>query len=944
MNKRFSTLLATILVAGGFSFTASAFSADRAAAAVTGTSFDKTTYYHLSTGNSGFTDNILSFTTASDGTDSLYVRTNAKDGAWSSAGAAAVDSALWAIDSVAVGNLGYAYSFTNKVSGKKIALDVENEVVVLSDEAASFGWGGTIGGKLTYVAGGKTYVINKDADFITEDAAKAMSLYPYSAARVKLSADDLNAANGTYFQLAFDGTIEDNVFTNPNYKIEAVASNMSTAGPVYLRVKGAEGLKVGGNPKVKNDTLFVVVDTVKYELTGTTWEEAAGFKLALDTVHAGGGTNGSSLNAGVPVAPCNNRVAESYQFTFYRNPGSATSDSLIIAIDGLKDGTGSNGSEFVKGDGGYLSYASLNKSTKVLTTAADGKEDLPLISFKTGTKANLAEGAYFITIVKEANKANKYEGKDAICDIKGVIGYEKGAASEFMPSTQWSAKKDALGKYTFTNRDEVSGVAPVATFGSINYLYTYGDNYIYGGDTIKLTPVTTTSETVGYFNYTDEELANKAIALQFISPIGASAYVDINKDSTLYAAEMDEADAPKFKLVKAAEEEFGPDKLVRASYFLVEQFGLKRYLGLEGGVQTAADGTTSGQFKMIMGEDGATSHYADTVAVVLRATAKEGEYQIIVATPDRSAGDNGEDVYAASYTANQFQGTITGSKGLMQTVGLGTATLGTFKVVTPAAPEYLNIIDSKPSHQRLYSSANTTLAIGMGAEGEGMLKAVSELKADFAADDFKMYIDTACMEDATKPLFYILTTAGIEDAQKEEGIANYLSTASSKLAYVPASQYGLGNDSILYYDAKDFTKAPDTVKVASSKSAFAFRATDTDGEFLIEAAASGKCLAQENGILYLVNPNEKEALAFCTEAVEAPTANEGVEVSEVTVIAGEGQVTIAGAQGKKVVISNILGQTVANTVITSDNAVIAAPQGVVVVAVEGEEAVKAIVK
>ena len=58
----------------------------------------------------------------------------------------------------------------------------------------------------------------------------------------------------------------------------------------------------------------------------------------------------------------------------------------------------------------------------------------------------------------------------------------------------------------------------------------------------------------------------------------------------------------------------------------------------------------------------------------------------------------------------------------------------------------------------------------------------------------------------------------------------------------------------------------------------------------------------------------------------------------------EGQVTIAGAAGKKVVVSNILGQVVANTVITSDNAPIAAPQGVVVVAVEGEEAVKAIVK
>ena len=48
--------------------------------------------------------------------------------------------------------------------------------------------------------------------------------------------------------------------------------------------------------------------------------------------------------------------------------------------------------------------------------------------------------------------------------------------------------------------------------------------------------------------------------------------------------------------------------------------------------------------------------------------------------------------------------------------------------------------------------------------------------------------------------------------------------------------------------------------------------------------------------------------------------------------------------GKKVVIANILGQTVANTIIASDNATIAAPAGVVVVKVEGEAAVKAIVK
>lgn len=87
-----------------------------------------------------------------------------------------------------------------------------------------------------------------------------------------------------------------------------------------------------------------------------------------------------------------------------------------------------------------------------------------------------------------------------------------------------------------------------------------------------------------------------------------------------------------------------------------------------------------------------------------------------------------------------------------------------------------------------------------------------------------------------------------------------------------------------------------------------------------------------------------QALLLNTTAQSDATANEDVEVSSVAVIAGNGQVTVAGAAGKKVVITNILGQTVANTVVTSDNATIAAPAGVVVVAVEGEGAVKAIVK
>ena len=116
-------------------------------------------------------------------------------------------------------------------------------------------------------------------------------------------------------------------------------------------------------------------------------------------------------------------------------------------------------------------------------------------------------------------------------------------------------------------------------------------------------------------------------------------------------------------------------------------------------------------------------------------------------------------------------------------------------------------------------------------------------------------------------------------------------------------------------------------------------------------------LKMQNGCLVMSDPSEStfneiktggdDALIFNIEEGEADdmaTDNEVIATSEVTVIAGEGQVTIAGAAGKKVVITNILGQVVANTVVASDNAAVAVPAGVVVVAVEGEDAVKAIVK
>ena len=126
---------------------------------------------------------------------------------------------------------------------------------------------------------------------------------------------------------------------------------------------------------------------------------------------------------------------------------------------------------------------------------------------------------------------------------------------------------------------------------------------------------------------------------------------------------------------------------------------------------------------------------------------------------------------------------------------------------------------------------------------------------------------------------------------------------------------------------------------------FAFEINpENEKEYAIYNPATGYYVAYLNGNVVLARQASYYTMVNgATEGMDV-VANEDLNASAISVIAGNGDVTIKGAEGKKVVITNVLGQTVANTVLSSDNATIAAPQGVVVVAVEGEAAVKAIVK
>ena len=135
--------------------------------------------------------------------------------------------------------------------------------------------------------------------------------------------------------------------------------------------------------------------------------------------------------------------------------------------------------------------------------------------------------------------------------------------------------------------------------------------------------------------------------------------------------------------------------------------------------------------------------------------------------------------------------------------------------------------------------------------------------------------------------------------------------------------------------------------------AFLFESMGHDADIAPEYAA---WLKMQNGCLVLSKYDSQfnevvtggdDALIFNVEHVDGDQVavdNENIAVEGVSVVAGNGQVTIMGAAGKNVTITNILGKVIANQTISSDNATIAVPAGIVAVAVEGEAAVKAIVK
>ncbi|RDU47596.1 hypothetical protein DWU89_18850 [Parabacteroides acidifaciens] len=562
-----------------------------------------------------------------------------------------------------------------------------------------------------------------------------------------------------------------------------------------------------------------------------------------------------------------------------------------------------------------------------------------------GGDATIAEGLYYVIDAEKeesAGVANKYYG--LYFDESPVNAADYVAkAQAFNPYAQFVVSKAAgvdKGNYTIENR----ATADAKWQGVTNVVDKDNNVFAINGDTIQLVAaddVDADNAYIGFKYITTNDAKNNKFTITSAADVLAGQTIVMVKDSSLKIAEGEML----FTLTPSEETEYGVNEdLINVSYtiyndadstYLVKKDGNYRFIH-ESNI-APADIT---KFYMIV---------VDTDSTYVLADGLDDATKMVISTQYKtiSAMDLDE--------RNDM-----------------------FIVKPQSAPASYK---SLPKHVRIQAINGDYAAVN--AKNQAIAVREGDLKADAYDNlDFIFWLDTAHYENAAPYTYYI--TKGVKATEEVAASRLYMwnsvdsadvKDANKELPYI----YGAGANRVMFRTASimaqdtllvptmDAAAKIDTVSIAAKPAgsadglkhnvkagvknfqfSFEFASKDADNEYNIVCQNNnGKNYVHNiNGVLAM-GPKEDAVVVNVLDVTpedEAATGNETINAEGVKVIAANGGVQIIGAQGKKVVITNILGQTVANTVLSSDNATIAAPQGVVVVAIEGEDAVKAIVK
>ena len=847
------------------------------------------------------------------------------------------------------------WTLTNWATGNVLSLDLTKSTTTFAEGKQSK-WLIADNGNIKAISGGKVYALytedveDKDGNVVGEalkigkDKTFADFVYTQPAVKEALSVSEINGLYGTSSVFDFEKDLNGNPIDG--VAINAVSIKDETNGFVNIRL---------------NNGKYLVVDSAKWT---NSVNNNSYWKLTTDALPTAFADEDEKSTDLADVALLENgRSADFYAFKIKLNIAEGYKMTIYPkAVPVYKNSNEENGKQTAFSYGTEITsralvYGKFADSKEVLaatsTVASNDKLQDAVATFGVVEAPDALDTDYTYYVQFYNKKKVSTETGNWIADAN-YNKYVYTACDESKAYAKASVEAPAYMWYLDETTGELKNmiVTTESYEGFITLINEENGVYAFGTDTLKLTkgPKVKDAQKMGYKVVTKADEVNGALSFRLVSLLADDLYM-VSKDGVMYVANSELTDAQKLKVVATetpnedGEIEYATvgNNVVKPVYNITDRLG-KKVLVLKNEKFVLVDKDSEG---------------VAPLAVSFLSMGKNNQYKIVY-------NDNN------AITANA-------ASGVLAETTLCDNQNVIFEFATQEAPAY-----GAPAigHVQISTMEDDNKVIANQKDGFAALKAEGQsiLKSDvYTQDTLTMWLDTACVTfDETMPLYYISTktfnaeaetrnflinpaniSAEIEknnedpDATEIENIYDYAHVAGDdtyRAAFAAASVCGL--DSIAIdgdtIGLMQLNPAAVAFEVAAEISDEAYRIVsklhaeneeydaEVEGSLPYVESETTLYLAQLNNVLFWTEDQAKAEI-FVINRASTPTSNEGIEAeSAVKVIAGNGTVTVQGAAGQTVTIATVLGKAVADEVVASDNATIAAPAGVVFVTVNGE--------
>ena len=852
----------------------------------------------------------------------------------------------------------WAYTLTNSATGRVLTLDKQAEwnfknegAFIAPENVTAVTLSAQLDNKTVVSIIAKDDVEAERTDIVTLEkgtavSASAINFTVAAPAKINMTADLLNNKYGSPFALTFDKNLDG----NPLAGKELFATDI-------------DGLDGYVTLQDRTTGKYLVVDSTSWS---SNLSSEKFWKLTVDAQpkdEAAAADKATGVTAGTILE--NGRAKELYAFKVVLAPSD--NSKMILYPYATPVYKGANDTEKkskmcydmeVAANGEMIAFGNFAGTEKLTIWTKDAAK-CTFAEVKLPTTLD-PEYTYFVKDMNNAksdedHSANKNKGKYYVFSFCENGTVHAGAVTEVPTALWYLTETNNLANMWNTN--STRGGAIIRVIDDAKAIYSFGT------DTVQLVkgPKVEDAQELAYKKVSKEDLVNGALSFRLKSDLLENLYVTV-KDGKLYVAAGELASAYRFKVEEV--------ELDEANSTVAESNGVKVYkynVTDRLGKATLCSKNENGTDYYLMGEpDVENGVYPVTLSFL--STGVENEYKLVSSSE-----------YTEEYGYYGFAISALAGSGMLYTASWCNTENTTFEFAKKDAPTYatLNI-----GHVQITSyTEDDNKMIASQKDGFAVLKAEGQsiLKSDvYTHDSLTLWLDTACLTfEETMPLYYLSTNAFAEEGVKTRNyLMNTLDSAEVKgyayeaagaeavrAAFIAGSVCGIDSIAIKgdTINAMNLNPAAVAFEVAAEYSDEAYKilsvqeylnpaydeeaAEEQGEEYDVEKYLPRNAyLAHLNNVVYWTTDPE-QAEVFKVMTTSTPTSNDKIAAeSAISVIANDGTVTIQGAAGKSVVISNILGKVVAETVLSSDNATIAVPAGIVAVAVEGEAAVKVVVK